>query len=326
MRSRTISIIIIISLLVLTNSKADTEQGDIALQIYFPREITIEGNSPNLGQVGIIRGNESFVAKASKITLGRISMPGQKIIVDRSMVLSRLACNGIPISKVKLTGAEKITVRQQHQVIKSEEFVKAALLFLKENPPDASVCQWNQIRTPKDFILSGIDNEIRLSPSFARNSTRNQAKIQVVVFSGDKEIAVSEVTFRLKYNCREAVAKVDIPKGAIISPENVKIERTISNHPNSANWTAPYGLVAKRRLLANTVIHSGMVGPVKPEVLLKRNQNVVIRIDRLGLLVTAIGRAMQNGWLGDYIKVQNMDSKRIILAKVGENGVVEPVF
>jgi len=83
MKNKTTSIILAIFLLVSANSKANTEQTDTALRIYLPREITIEGDVPNLGQVAIIRGEESLSAKASKVTLGRISAPGQKIIVGR---------------------------------------------------------------------------------------------------------------------------------------------------------------------------------------------------------------------------------------------------
>ena len=70
----------------------------------------------------------------------------------------------------------------------------------------------------------------------------------------------------------------------------------------------------------------GMAGPVKPKLLLKRNQNVVIKVDKLGLVVTAIGKAMQDGRAGEYIKVRNVDSNRIILVRVNEDQTVEPVF
>ena len=182
------------------------------------------------------------------------------------------------------------------------------------------------MRIPKDLIIPGTGKDIRLYPRLARSSMKNQVKVQITVFADSKEAGTREVTFRLKYNCRKIVTQVEIPQGSVISPENAKIEKTISNYPEPANWTPPYGLIAKHRLPANTVIRPNMVGPVKPQVLLKRNQNVVIRIDRLGLLVTAIGKTMQDGRAGEYIKVRNVDSQRIILAKVNEDGTVEPVF
>ena len=312
--------------MVLISCEVNAEQADSGLQIYLPREITIEGDVPNLGQVAIIRGEEGLASRAEQVTLGRISAPGQKIIVDRSIVLSRLASSGISASEVTLTGAERMMVSQQHQIIEGSEFVEKALAFLKRNPPQASVCQYDAVRIPKDMILSDIGEDIRLSCGFAKSNIRNRAKVFVSLFSGDKEIGSREIDFSLKYNCRKLVAKFDIPEGAVISPENVKIEKGVSNYPEPANWAVPYGFVAKRRLSANTVIQRGMVGPVKPRVLLKRNQNVFIKIDRSGLVITAIGKSLQEGRAGEYIKVLNIDSQRTIMAKVREDGSVEPVF
>ncbi|MHC4597182.1 MAG: flagellar basal body P-ring formation chaperone FlgA [Planctomycetota bacterium] len=346
MSDKTVNIIIITIICLATpaqfcrvsaDNKTNNSQKDSTLQVYLPREVTIKdsclssqtrnnaiGAPLRLGQVGIIRSNspeDELAAKASEIILGQISMPGQEIVIDRQMVLSRLACNGIPTSKVTLKGAEKITVRQQRQTISSGEFVKLASSFLEQNPPAASVCQWNPIRTPKDFVIGEMDKDIRFSPRLIQSSARNQARVEIGVLSGGKRIGVREVTFRLKYNCL-----ADIPTGAVISPENVKIEKTVSDYPEPVNWRPPYGLLAKRPLPANTVLRPHMVGPLKSPIIVKRNQNVVIRIQRPGLLVTAIGKTMQEARAGEYIKVRNADSQRIILARVNEDGTVEPIF
>lgn len=306
--------------------KTNGPQDDFALRVYLPREVTIKDNCLRLGQVSIIRGEESLVAKASKITLGQISVPGQKIVVDRLVVLSRLACNGIPVSNVILTGAEKVTVKKQHQIITGDKFAELASSFLKENPPTHLVRQSTPMRTPKDLILPGLSKDIRLSPRLVESGARNQAKVQIAVLADDKEIGMREVTFRLKYNCRAAVTLVEIPAGAVISPGNIKIKNVVSKYPEPVNWSPPYGLVAKRRLPANTVIRPDMVGLRKPTAAVGRNETVIIRVERPGLLVTAIGKAMQEGWASEYIKVRNLDSQRIILCKVNEDGTVEPIF
>lgn len=347
MSSKTINIVIIFCLLVSVqfcgasaNSKTDEIKKHSALQVYLPREVTIKGDTLSLGQVSIIRGEESLVAKASEISLGRISAPGQGIILDRPTVLSRLVCNGIPASEVTLTGAEKVTVKQQQQIIKGSEFVELANSFLEENPPTDSAYQWELIRTPKDLVIPGASKDIKLSPSLAANTTRNHAKIRIIVSADGKKIGTRDVAFRLKYNCRRAVTLVELDAGTVISPENVRIEKTVSNRPEPANWSGlpfrsalqngvpnpPYGLVAKHRLSANTVLGTGMVELRKPEVIVGRNNTVIIRVERPGLLITAIGKTMQEGRAGEYIKVRNADSQRIILTKVNEDGTVEPVF
>ncbi len=309
-----------------TNSKANSTKDEFAIQIYLPREVTVRGNHPTLGQVSVIRGEESLAAKASEIALGRLSIPGQEIVIDRATVLSRLASNGISASKVMLTGAEKIKVKRQQRIIKGDEFVELARSFLEENLVEQSVCRTDQIGTPKDLAVPDSNKEIKFSPCLELSRARNQARVQIAVLADGQEIGTRKISFRLKYNCRRAVTLADIPAGAVISPENIRIEETISSHPEPANWRPPYGLVAKRRIPANTVIRGDMVGQREPAVIVKRNQNVIIQIERPGLVVTAIGKAMQQARTGEYIKVRNLDSQRIILAKVNEDGTVEPVF
>ena len=328
------SIRIFIACLVMTPSllcqvlanNANELQTDSYLKVYLPREATVKDSNLKLGQVSIIRGSEPLVAKASEIALGRISMPGQKITIDRLMVLSRLACNGIPAFKVTLTGSEKITVKQQNHTISSSEFVSFANSFLEKNPPEDSVRRFNLIRKPKDFIVPAQSKDIRLSPRLVQTGAGNQARIEISILSGSNKIGVRQVTFTLIYDRRQAVTKVDIPAGGIISPENTKIEKIQSNNPEPSNWKPPYGLIVKRLLPAKTVLRPNMLESLKSPVVVKRNQNVLIRIERPGFLITAVGKTMQDGRAGEFIKVRNMDSQRIILARISEDGSVEPVL
>ena len=307
-------------------SKAESLGEDFDLKIYLPREVTVKDSSLSLAQVTIIRGDASLGAKAGKIALGRISVPGQKIVLDRPTLLSRLACNGIPISRVKLTGAEKITVKQLYKTVSGDQFVSLASSFLKSNTGRGSACRWDPTHTPKDFTAVGPAKDITFSPRLARSTVKNQAKVEIALLSGGKKIAVREVCFTLRYSSRQAVAKVDIDAGQIISQENVKIEEKLSNYPEPVGWKSPFGLVAKRRLPANTVIRPLMVGPVRAPIIVKRNQSVLIRIESPGFLITAAGTALQDGKAGEHVKVRNADSQRVIIAKVNADASVEPVF
>jgi len=308
------------------DSNARNVQKDFNLKIYLPREVTVKDSSLSLGQISIVRGSESLAARANKIALGRFSVPGQEIVIDRHMVLSRLACNGIPTSRVTLTGAEKITVKQKFQIVRGDQLVSVASSFIKGHCPQNSGCQWNVIRTPKDFAVQGAAKSIAFSPRLVRSNVKNQAKVEIALLSGGKKIAVREITFTLKYNCRQAVAKVDIAAGARIGPDNVRIEEKASSQPEAADWKPPFGLVAKRRLPANAVIRPQMVGPVRAPIIVKRNQSVLIRIESLGFLITAGGTALQDGKAGEHVKVRNADSRRVIIAKINVDGSVEPVL
>lgn len=299
---------------------------ECALKIYLPREITVKDEAISLGEVSIIRGEELLVSKASGISLGQISMLGQSIVIDRPTVLSRLACNGISVSDVTLTGAKEVIVRQEQQVIQGSEFVELARGFLVEHLPEGTECQVEPIRAPTDLVVPGDVKDVKLIPHLSGESSGGQGRVGISVVGDGKEMGVCEVTFGLKYNGRRAVALVDIPAGGVLSSENIRIEKVLSDSPEACDWREPYGLVARRRIAADTVIRSNMVGLRKSDVIVKRNRAVVIQYESPGLLVTAVGKAMQDGRAGEYIKVRNVDSQRIILAKINEDGTVEPVF
>ena len=289
------SIILVIFLVVLANSKADHTEKDPALRVYLPREVTIKDNYLKLGQIGILRGEESIVAIASEISLGQLSVPGQEIVIGRSMILSRLACNGITASEVVLAGAEKVRVKQHERTIKGSDFTEAAKSFLEKNPPHSSVCQVHPVRVPKDLIVPSPCKDIKLTARLVPSSSGNQARVRVTAVADGKKIGTREVAFALKHNRRIARALADIPAGTAITTENVKIEKTISNRPEPVGWKVPYGLIAKYKIAANSEIRANMTGPVESAIVVKRNQAVIIRFERPGLLVTAIGKTKQQG-------------------------------
>ena len=308
-----------------SNIRADEIRSDSGLKIYLPREVAIKGSAIKLGRVCIIQGDNLLESKAEDIPMGRISVPGQKIVIDRPVVLSRLASNGIPASKVRFTGAKEITVSRQEKIIKGVEFVELASEFLKKNSAD-NICQIDPVLIPKDFIISRDNKELEFTPCLIESHSTSLAKVLIVISQDGRQIDSRKVAFRLKYNSRRAVASVDIPAGEVISPENIKVEDTISDYPQSDKWKPPYGQITKRRIPADTVVLNRMISPFKSEVIVKRNQNIVIRLERPGLMVTAIGKALQEARSGEYIKVRNIDSQRIILARVNDDGTVAPVF
>jgi len=342
MKNKMTIIILAVLMLLSAPGQANLQKAPNGLQIYLPRSVSIKGHLPHLGQIAIIQGEKSLIAKAEKIAMGRISVPGQKLVINRTTLLSRLACNGISVSKVTLTGAKQITLTQKHNVVKSEYFAEEAVKFLKKNLPDASICQWKPIRQPKELLMTSSSEDIKTSLGFVKINSKNQAKIRVTLSSDGKELAHRDITFMLKFNTQRLVAKIDIPNGAIVNQENIKLEKIIASYPDpvdsaqllfsriSTNGPKKLKtggtLIAKRSLKAGTVIRPGMIGAAKPQIILKRNQNVMIKFDKFGLVITATGKAMQDGRTGECIKVQNVNSQRIIMARVLEDGTVEPVL
>jgi flagella basal body P-ring formation protein FlgA len=324
---KTVRVIKILGLFLILASVAvsDTEP---VLRIYLPREVRIEGSAVTLGDVAVVRGEPNIVEKAQAINLGRLVVPGQDMVISKAMILGRLAGSGFETGDVEMTGAQKVVVTQSRQIIRAEKITEEAKVFLKKNFPDKSVCRYEVIGSVDDFVLPVDAKRIELQSSLVADGRRDGIKVNVAVITDGRVAGICEVKFRQNYFCRQAVALRDIQQGEIITKDNVEVTQKVSRTAEPSDWQTPYGLSAKRPISENSLVTPGMVGPVQREVLVRRNRHVAVIYEQPGLSVTAVGKAMEDGRAGDYIKVrmQIKDSPRIIYAKVKENGTVEPLM
>lgn len=303
-----------------------TAAASAPLHLHLPREVTVQGSLLTLGQISVVRGDSALVATAARVGLGQFSMPGQKAILDRPTILSRLASQGISAGQVRLTGAETVTVRRFQKIISMEEFIEIGKTFLRQHPPGPAICETTPTVKPKDLILQGQVQDLQVTPRFVRTATRGFVTVQITVTADGKNCGVREIPFRLRYQCRRVVTVKEVPEGTPLLPENVKVETVVSDQPEPANWTPPYGLVAARTLAADTEIRGDMAGAAQSPVVVLRNETVVIRIQQPGLTVTAVGVALQEARAGEYVRVRNADSSRVVVCKVNADGTVEPTL
>jgi flagella basal body P-ring formation protein FlgA len=299
---------------------------NVWLQIHLPREVTVAQSALDLSQIAVIRGSPQWVNVAGGVGLGRISLPGQRLVVDRSTILSRLAASGIPADKVLLTGADTVTIRNNQKTIGAEEFVIVARQLLQDTFSNRSVIEMTAAVKPKELALAAEPQRVQLEPRVIRADARGLVTVQVRVMADGRDVGTRDIPFRLKFEVRQAIAAKDIPQGMPLSADNIRIEKRTSEQPEPANWQPPYGRVALRALAADQEIRADMVEAPQPAVLVRRNEAVTIRIQRPGLLITAMGLALQEGRAGEPVKVRNIDSSRIIVCKVNTDGTVEPVL
>jgi len=79
------------------------------------------------------------------------------------------------------------------------------------------------------------------------------------------------------------------------------------------------GMEVKRTLSPGRLVQAGSVGA---PVVVGRNRPVTVEYRSGPLLLTAKGRALQDGGLGDLVRVQNLDSNRTLHAVVTGPGTV----
>lgn len=296
------------------------------LSVHLPREMTVKDNTVTLGQVSVISGDDKLTEKARQIPLGKITLAGQHLTIDRNTILSRLAANGISNSNIRITGAKSVVVKRAEQTVTDDMLAKKAEEFLKSTSSAQPTTTFELARLPREVTVPGTPKSVILTARPGKVNTSTYRSALVDVIADGKVIQSREVSFRLKHTVRQIVAKVDLPAGVPLTADNIKVETITSDRPEPKGWNAPYGLVTKRKIKAGQTIIDGMAASPKPQILIKRNQTVVIRIQTAGLLITAMGKSLSEGSVGQFIRVKNTDSGRIVVGKVNEDGTVAPVL
>lgn len=314
--------------IVLVLSACFIAEGSIAkgLKVYLPREVTIENDVLLLGDVTIMSGSKDLIAKAGKIALGKLSLAGQRITVDRRTILSLLASRKIDTSSVSFSGSQGITVGRKELLITGAEIAKKASLFLNDTPTDPSIADYKIVRSPKNIVLAGQSGEITLVAKQGTKDTVTQTSITVDVLLNGIRTGSAEVVFKPTYKSRRAVAAKPIAAGEMLSTENTRIETIKTAYPEPKGWKLPFGLIAKKSLKPDELIKSSILTVKKPEILIKRNNLVVIKIQTQALSITVTGQALGQGSFGELIRVKNIDSNRIIVCRINHDGTVSPVL
>jgi flagella basal body P-ring formation protein FlgA len=298
---------------------------DPALRVHLPREAAAGGQALALADVAVIRAADAdLVRRAEAVALGRAPWPGEQLVIDRPTVMGRLAASGIAAADVQWTGAEQVVVSRREAAVEAATIVRAAEARLAAERPAPAGARWVLQRTPPAALVPAGD--LRLGAGIAPHDVTGEAKVEVVTAVDGREAARAALVFRLQYDKQEAVATADIPAGALLTPQNVTLRTAGADAPQPADWVPPYGQRAVRAIRAGAVVLPSMGrAPQDPKVV-RRGESVTMRIDAVGFSVLALGEALEDGRPGDCIRVRNVDSKRIVAARVAADGAVEPIF
>ena len=297
------------------------------LEIYLPRTVQVEGDVVQLGQVGIFHGPEDLTRRAETISLGRFSSPGQQIKLDRATIESCLAGSGISSRQIRLSGAEQIVVSRNESRLTGEQLIAAARAFLITQMTEPGVSILDPAQMPKDLVITE-SKPIEVVPAAGQDRISGKRTVVLLLRQNGLETGRIPIQFEVRFQSRQAVAVKDIAAGDTISKDLVRFETVETKEPQAVNPEMLFGSVAKRLIRAGTVINEDWLQPSAPPILVERRQKVILKIDTGLMQITAYGEAMDEGAVGQVIRVKRGQRpyERIILGTVKPDGTIEPLL
>jgi len=302
------------------------DASDKEVRIYLPRERTVESDKLTLGQIALVScDNDKTANAAERIALGRAPWKGEDIVLDRKTILSRLASSGFDADDISFSGASSVTVKRDETTVDAERIVTAARRFLAANKPAGENAYWSLMRKPKDLIVQSPKG-VTLTATISDGAPSGCAKVVIHARRKDKELGKTEVLFKMGHLVQKVIATRDISPGEKISTDNATVVTIESLRPAQGRFAPPWGMVATGKISKGREVRDNLIRSPAQKVVVKRGQGVEMRIEGDGFAVRAAGQALQDGKPGEFIKVRNIDSKRIVVARVNADGYVVPVL
>jgi len=292
------------------------------LEVTFRPSATVEGVSVSLADVADFDAKSDLAQALGSQIISPSPSPGQEILLQTDNLRQYLTGTlSIPAS-VGWNGPETIRIHRKGISVGPEKIQSIIAEFLQKHRkdlPEAEI-RFTPASLPLPFILPSGDLTLEVIPS--NPGILNSTSISLI-FSVDghvrKNIAIAG---HFEALASVAVAASSIQRGNIMTSEHIHVlARNIAN--NNSPCFDPQDIIGKK---ANRNIKEGSVierAWVDTPPMVARGQMVKILLNKGEMHLATTGIANMNGTKDQVIRVQNINSKKLIYCRVTAPGIVE---
>lgn len=263
------------------------------LVLELPERVAVRSSMVSVADVvRLSGGNRGLRERIAQLDLAEFKSREESITITRRVVEYRLRLAGFDNRDFIISGADRAIVTLSRRQITADEVVAAAraeLLRRLAVPHDTITVELARpiaVKLPE----VPIDEPIMITAQpHGSLSAAGRAQMDVVISSQGNRLLALSVLFDVKQGSASA------------DPYNAGLMMPTSG--GSPNRTPP----------------TTAAGPV----LVRNQQRVTMQVRSGELVVTAVGEAQQEGRLGQSILVKNVDSKKMITARVSGPATVE---
>jgi len=278
---------------------------------------TIVNNDILLKDIASFKGEDlELINKLKNIYICSSPLPGKTKIISRQHINLRLKQNDIPLDNISFNPQGSVKAERSSTVISKEKIKRIVRDYITKNliHSDRKIIIKN-IYVKKDVVLP--EGNIVYQVAGLKNKKLSGIMNLPVIFEvngGYKK----KIFTRVDIECfsEVIVAKRPLPRNKIISIDDIDIvEMDVAKLPLNVIVSSEdiIGKRTKRKIDSKTVLRKDLV-EFPPAV--NRGDVVTIIAESVCLKISARGRIKKKGHIGEIVKVENMDSRKEIYAKV----------
>lgn len=281
-----------------------------------------------LGHIAQIDGGDAALARRLEgVIIGRSPLPGKTRTLEPALLISRIKQSGIDPESLDLQIPPEVVLQRESVTIERDQIEAIVREFLRQQavaePGEAIAIK--DIRVPEAVQLPKGAFSARVS--VPKNSElAGQVPLQVV-FNVEPDFERRLwVTANLEQRVRVAVVRRPLGRFKTIEAADVELKAVDVAGLPADRIDDPETAIGKRTRRA---LDSGTV--LRPDLLefppiVKRGDRVRIIAESAGLRISAYGQVKQKGAQGELIPVVNLDSNKVVYARVVDSVTVKIEF
>jgi len=279
-------------------------------------ESTIRGTGIRLGDVSDIKGPDpALVARLRAVEIGRAPLPGLSRTLDLPYIKARLRLVQIDPEAFTWDVPPAITVVAASQRLTGGEVVAAAREQVEAlRAADAGPASIQPTALPPDLILpdGALELKARVRPGTELTGT---VPVTVEAWVDGTQVRALSVAIKVSPLADVLVAARLIPRGTMLSPEDVRVDRR-TLVPGVEPLREPAAVLGQRAV--RTITPGELILPTALESppLVRRGDIVTLTVQGPGLMAVTKGEAREDGKAGQIIRVRNRTSGREVYGQV----------
>jgi flagella basal body P-ring formation protein FlgA len=267
-----------------------------------------------------------FNQRLKNIVIGKAPLPGGSHRFDLNDLQKRLKQHHIDLATVIIQAPPQIVVTRSHIEIKKHEIENIVSEFIVQQiPPDNTTMRIKEIRVPGNVILP--KGRITYNVTAPRKQKLMGRCPITVDFSVNGSVHKKVwTTAMIEVLGSVVVTRKPLGRHKPITEDDIEMQTLdLSNLPANVltDREAVIGKRTKRAVGAQTPLRADSI-ELPP--LVKRGDLVVIIAESENLKITTLGQVKKKGRRGERIPVVNLDSKKVLQARVVDANTVKVDF
>lgn len=283
-----------------------TDEPRAAAVVRVLEKAVVEGDDIRLEHVACISGEPELVERLRHVYLGSAPLLGNQRVLTAAVIPLRLRQAGIPTDGIELQATESgaFTVERLADVVSGEDIAAAVReALLATTPPGAEVHvvveEAEVVHVP---VGAAVELEVSQLPAVWHGSSNVSVNIRV---DGTRYKTI-RVRAHVELYTWALVASTSIARGEHLGDHNTELQKVpLQSHLRPVAFIDERGLRATRAIRQGALIEERFVEPV-PDAL--KGHQVVIFAETAGVMVSALGELLRDGYVGDLLPVRNLAS------------------